>query len=109
MTAIAVYTDTGTTARLISKYRPKAPIYAFAASHPVCARLNLMWGVQPVSCSAATSTEDMVLQAERLLLKARVVQPSDVVAIVAGTSTTSGSTNFLRLHVIGAGKDRAMG
>jgi pyruvate kinase len=109
MTAIAVYTDTGTTARLISKYRPKAPIYAFAASHPVGARLNLMWGVQPLWCNTATSMEAMVLQAERLLLKARAVQPGDVVAIVAGTSTTSGSTNFLRLHVVGAGKDRAIG
>jgi len=104
MTAIAVYTETGTTARLISKYRPKAPIYAFAASHPVCARLNLMWGVQPVWCSAATSAEDMVLQAERLLLKTHAVQPGDVIAIVAGTSTTSGPTNFMRLHVVGGEK-----
>src|SRR3954467_5078965 len=45
MKAIAVYTETGTTARLISKYRPTAPIFAFAANTTVCARLNLMWGV----------------------------------------------------------------
>jgi pyruvate kinase len=104
MTAIAVYTDTGNTARLISKYRPKAPIYAFAARHPVCARLNLLWGVLPVSCNTASSAEDMVLQAERLLLKTHAVLPGDVIAIVAGTSTTSGSTNFMRLHVVGGGK-----
>jgi pyruvate kinase len=93
---------------LISKYRPKAPIYAFAASHPVCARLNLLWGVQPVWCYAAASAEDMVLQAERLLLKKHAVQPGDVVAVVAGTSTTSGSTNFLRLHVVKGGRERML-
>ncbi len=43
-------TETGTTARLISKYRPTAPIFAFAANTTVCARLNLMWGVSPLSC-----------------------------------------------------------
>src|SRR5215469_10425138 len=48
MKAICVYTETGGTPRLISKYRPKAAIYAFASSRAVCARLNLMWGVEPV-------------------------------------------------------------
>src|SRR5690349_22849988 len=55
MKAIAVYTESGTTARLISKYRPKAPIYAFAANTAVCARLNLMWGVSPLRSEEHTS------------------------------------------------------
>jgi len=102
MKAIAVYTDSGTTARLISKYRPKAAIYGFAGSHPVCSRMNLMWGVQPVWCGVATVAEDMVIQAERLMLKKHAVEPGDVIAIVAGTGTTTGSTNFMRLHVVGS-------
>jgi pyruvate kinase len=102
MKAIAVYTETGTTARLISKYRPKASIYAFAASPAVCSRLNLLWGVQPVSCEMGINTEQMVKNAENLMLKHHAVQPSDVIAIVAGTRTASGSTNFMRLHVVGS-------
>ena len=105
MKAIAVYTETGTTARLISKYRPKPPIYAFAATPAVCARLNLMWGVLPVHCEMGISSEEMVDNAERLMLKQHAVQASDVIAIVAGTRTKTGSTNFLRLHVVGATDD----
>jgi len=104
MKAIAVYTETGTTARLISKYRPKAPIFAFAASPNVCARLNLMWGVSPLACEMTPNAEDMVHNAERLLLKLHAVQAGDVIGVVAGTRTSSGSTNFLRLHVVGSGE-----
>ena len=49
MAAIAVFTETGNTARLISKYRPVTGIYAFSQSPAVCNRANLFWGVHPVS------------------------------------------------------------
>src|SRR5262249_24473984 len=104
MKAIAVFTETGTTARLISKYRPRAEIVAFAASPTVCARLNLMWGVSPLACEMTQNAEEMVDNAEKLLLKLQALGPGDVIAVVAGTRTTSGSTNFLRLHVVGAGE-----
>lgn len=110
MKAICVYTETGGTPRLISKYRPKAAIFAFASSRAVCARLNLMWGVEPIRRETVVSAEDMVAKAERLLLKRHAVAPGEVIAIVAGTNSTTGSTNFMRLHVVGAGErsgDRA--
>ena len=100
MKAICVYTESGGTARLISKYRPQAPIYAFSPSEGVRARLHLMWGVQPIPCEPARNAEEMVLQAERLLLERQAVQPADAIAIVAGTSSSTGSTNFMRLHVV---------
>lgn len=100
MKAIAVYTESGNTARLISKYRPKTSIYAFAANDHVCARLNLMWGVKPIACTMGITSEEMLKNAEGLLLQRQAVQPGDVVAIVAGTRSASGSTNFLRLHVV---------
>src|SRR5258707_3811598 len=59
MKAISVYTETGNTARLISKYRPKTSIYAFAANDHVCARLNLMWGVKPIACEMGITSEEM--------------------------------------------------
>jgi pyruvate kinase len=101
MRAIAVYTETGTTARLISKYRPQCDIYALAATPATCARLNLLWGVQPLLCEIDHRTEDMVIKAEKLLLRSQAVQSNDVIAIVAGTRSASGSTNFMRLHVVG--------
>jgi pyruvate kinase len=101
MRAIAVYTETGATARLISKYRPACSIYALAPRPTVCARLNLMWGVTPVLREIDTQAEDMVVKAESLLQERKAVQPGDIVAIVAGTRSSTGSTNFMRLHAIG--------
>jgi pyruvate kinase len=60
-----------------------------------------MWGVQPIRSQTTRSTEDMVLKAEQMMLKSHAVQQGDVIAIVAGTGTTTGSTNFMRLHVVG--------
>jgi pyruvate kinase len=105
MRAIAVYTETGTTARLISKYRPDAEIYGFSYIPAVCNRMNLLWGVHPICVDHTPSVEDMVSGAERALLKSNVVSPGDVMGIVAGTRTTSGSTNFMRLHMVGSGDD----
>lgn len=102
MRAIAVFTETGRTARLISKYRPKAGIYAFTQNRPVCNRLNLYWGVHPICSNPAQSADDMVHVAETTLGERGIVQPNDVIGVVAGTQMASGSTNFMRLHVVGA-------
>ena len=101
MRAIAVFTETGTTARLISKYRPAAPIYAFTAFPQVANRLNLLWGVSPTVEAPARTGNDMVHTAERELLRRRAVIADDVIGVVAGTQIASGSTNFMRLHVVG--------
>jgi pyruvate kinase len=106
MKAIAVYTETGTTARLISKYRPQCPIYALASNPTVCARMNLMWGVHPVLCDVAPQVENMVAEAEALLRQRHAAGKDDVIAVVAGTRSTSGSTNFMRLHVVGSTDSR---
>jgi pyruvate kinase len=103
MKAIAVYTETGTTARLISKYRPGVPVYSLSYVPAVCNRVNLLWGVRPIYCDHTPAVEDMVAGAEQQLLTRGFVHYSDIIGIVAGTRTTSGSTNFLRLHVVGSG------
>jgi pyruvate kinase len=99
--AIAVFTETGTTARQLSKYRPKPPIYALSSVDVVINRMCLLWGVQSVRCAKANTAEEMVDMAEELLETAGFVSPQDILGIVAGTRTKSGSTNFLRLHVLG--------
>jgi pyruvate kinase len=108
MRAIAVFTESGNTARLISKYRPRAPIVAFAHVPPICNRLNLYWGVQPVPVALLKSVEGMVQFADETLLARNTVSQGDVIGVVAGTQTSSGSTNFIRLHrVVGNGARKA--
>jgi pyruvate kinase len=100
MGAIAVFTETGNTARMISKYRPEAPIYAFTHNATVAQRTNLYWGAHPIKCDRAHSTDSMVDVAEFELLRRGVLKPGDVLGVVAGTRQASGSTNFMRLHTI---------
>ncbi len=100
MGAIAIFTETGNTARMISKYRPKAPIYAFTHMAAVVQRMNLYWGVHPVRCPQARSAEQMVTMAEQDLVRRGLLKPSDVLGVVAGTRQASGSTNLMRLHVV---------
>ena len=100
MGAIAVFTETGNTARMISKYRPKVPIYAFTQFEPVVQLMNLYWGIHPVRCRQAYSAEQMVLMAEQDLVRRGLLKPKDVLGVVAGTRQTSGSTNLMRLHVV---------
>ena len=102
MRAIAVYTETGTTARLISKYRPPAQIFGFSKETEVCNRLNLLWGVHPVKWEHGFTPEEMVVGAERKLAAEGVVHQGDVIGVVAGTKMLSGATNLMRLHVVGA-------
>jgi len=102
MGAIAVFTESGNTARLISKYRPKTQIYAFSNVPAVCNRMNLLWGVHPVRRGLARSSEDMVAVAERALVQKGEIGPGDVLGVVAGTQMSSGSTNFMRFHAVTA-------
>ena len=100
MGAIAIFTETGNTARMISKYRPKVPIYAFTHFETVVQRMNLYWGVHPVRCRQARSAEQMVTMAEQDLVRKDVIEAGDVLGVVAGTRQASGSTNLMRLHVV---------
>ncbi len=100
MAAIAIFTETGNTARLISKYRPRTEIFAFTQAAQVCNRMNLLRGVRPVLQRQARSGEEMVEIAEKELLRRGKIKPGDVVGVVAGTRLASGSTNFMRLHVV---------
>jgi pyruvate kinase len=98
---IALFTESGSTARQLSKYHPAAPIFALSPVEVTINRLNLLWGTTPIRCPKVNSTEALVDVAENLLEQGGYVRAREVIAIVAGTRTKSGSTNFLRLHVLG--------
>src|SRR5712691_10691894 len=108
MGAIAVFTESGNTARLISKYRPQAAIYAFSHLLPVCNRMNLLWGVHPMRRKQARSAEEMMSTAEQELLRQGIIKTGDVLGVVAGTQMASGSTNFMRLHMVTAEEERGI-
>ncbi len=99
--AIAVFTETATTARMLSKYRPSAGIYAFTQYAAVCNRMNLLWGVTPLMCPADLSVERMAEFAEAELMRLRALAPGDVFGLIAGMTRTAGATNFLRLLTAG--------
>jgi len=100
LSAIAVFTESGNTARFISKYRPCTPVYAFTHTLPVRNRLNLLWGVHPVGVEQALSVEQMISLSENYLVSKGVTRKDEVIAIVAGTQATTGSTNFIRLRQV---------
>jgi pyruvate kinase len=99
--AIAVFTQSGSSARLISKYRPRVPVFAFSPLPKILRRAALYWGVIPVHMPHVQSTDRMVEGADRLLRGMGVVEPGDVIAVIAGTPIARrGTTNLLKVHRI---------
>ncbi len=101
LAAIAIFTESGATARLLSKYRPEPPIFALSPAQKVINRSMLLWGVFPILCARFRDTDKLVNMAEEILESEGYVQRRQVMGIVAGTRTKSGATNFMRLHMIG--------
>src|SRR5579863_7892464 len=103
MKVIAVFTETGSTGRLISKHRPQPPIIAFSTIQETRRMLSLYWGVVPRTISQVKNIEDLVRATEKRLLEEKLVQDGDIVGIVAGTPLfVGGTTNFMKFHVIGS-------
>lgn len=97
--AIAVFTQSGSSARLVSKFRPRVPVYAFSPFPAILRRTALYWGVIPIEMSNVKSTERMVEGAAARLRAAGAVKPGDLIAVVAGTPLARrGTTNFLKVH-----------
>jgi|SRR5579862_5614469 len=99
---IVVFTHSGFTARLISRYRPLVPIAAFAPEPETRRRMALLWGVAPLEIANLRKVEQLAEISEKRLLKEKLVRKGDVIAIVAGTPMgVRGTTNFMKFHVIG--------
>ncbi len=98
---IAAFTLTGTTARLLSHFRPQVPIIAFSPNQEVRRRLALLWGVVPRVLEPMVETEAMVLRVEEELLARGLASKGDTVVIVFGAPVgQAGKINSLRLHHI---------
>jgi pyruvate kinase len=99
---VAVFTEKGSSAGLVSKYRPRAPIVAFSPIQETRRRLALYWGVLPRSMGAVHDIDKLAATAEKRLLEEKLVKRGDIIGVVAGTPIgTTGSTNLMRLLRIG--------
>lgn len=103
--AIVVFTASGFSARLVARYRPPVPIYAFTHSAATARQLSLIFGVFPVLVPQLMSTDEMLMQMDRMLLERKALKPRDTVVFVAGQPIgRPGSTNLMKLHRIGEGR-----
>lgn len=99
--AILCSTQSGATARLVSKYRPQAPVVALTPSQHVARQLSLVWGAYPALVPRAESIDHMLDLAIDTALRYGLVRSGDTVAIAAGVRTgVPGSTNMLQVHVV---------
>jgi len=102
MKLIVVFTHSGFTARLISRYRPQVPIIALTPEVETLRRMALIWGVLPLESRDQQRIDTLAGMTEKKLLQERLVRKGDVIGIVAGTPMgVRGTTNFMKFHVIG--------
>ena len=100
--AILTATQTGYTARAVSKYRPACPIIAITPNKSVARKLALSWGVFPILTTEFTSTDALIENSVEIALKAEYITKGDLVVIAAGIPVSySGTTNMLKVHVVG--------
>ncbi|MFC4403682.1 pyruvate kinase [Gracilibacillus xinjiangensis] len=100
--AILTPTVSGYTARNISKYRPEAPIIAMTFNEQVSRRLALVWGVETIVGNLLHTTDDVLEEAIERGLKTGHFKRGDRVIITAGVPVgESGTTNLMKIHVIG--------
>jgi pyruvate kinase len=100
--ALVAFTQSGFTARLLSKFRPKVPIIALTPDERIKNRVCLYWGVTPKIMKLPKTTDEMIEDVEESLLKERIVKKGDRIVITSSSPlSTHGKTNFMKLHRIG--------
>lgn len=99
--AIITVTKSGTTARMISKFRPYTSIVGATIDDKVWRQLNLSWGVTPVKCEVKNNTDELFDHAVEVTYKAGLIQKGETVVITAGIPLgISGTTNMLKVQEV---------
>lgn len=100
--AIAVFSASGATGRLVSTFRSPVPVYVFTHTPDVARQLSINYGVRAVVAPQLESTDAMLAQVDRMLGQRRSLKVRDCVVFVAGQPIgRKGTTNLLKLHRIG--------
>ncbi len=97
--AIVAFTQSGSTAGRVSKFRPGVPILAISPSSAVCGRLVIWWGVYPFQIAGAPSVDELFANAVNLTKELRLAKPGDLIVITGGIPIgAAGSTNLLKVE-----------
>jgi pyruvate kinase len=103
--AILAFTQTGSTATLVSKYRPGLPIFAVTPSQSVRRRMALYHGVTSLRVEIQGNTEDQINSVEKAVLTSEHLHPGDLVIITMGSPLSdTGTTNLLKVHELTDGE-----
>ncbi len=99
---ICTFTQSGDSARRLSRLRPVKPVFAFTPDEHVWNQLAMTWGIQPLLVPMVQHTDAMTEQVDRTLLEKELASDGDLVVIAAGSPPgQAGSTNSLKVHKIG--------
>ncbi|MBF0814168.1 MULTISPECIES: pyruvate kinase [Staphylococcus] len=100
--AIVAATESGSTARTISKYRPQSDIIAVTPSAETARQCALVWGIHPVVKEGRKTTDALLNNAVATAVETERVQNGDLIIITAGVPTgEKGTTNMMKLHLVG--------
>ena len=99
---IITATESGFTARMVSRYRPKAAILAVTPHLKTIRRLQLVWGIIPIQGAPQKNTDAMTKEAIQRAIEERFIQKGDLVVVTAGVPVgLTGSTNMIQVHIAG--------
>ena len=97
--AIVVFTSTGSSARLVSRYRPPVGIYAITPHDTTARQLAVNYGVTPILAPDVSSTDEMLALMDRLMVEGGYLKQGELVVFVAGQPIgRPGTTNLMKLH-----------
>ena len=100
--AIVTVSESGTTARLLSKYRPQQPIIACVMRAQVQRQLSLSWGITPLMMSLAHSTDELIEMSTALAKENGYLHNGELAVVTAGVPVgVSGTTNMIKIHMVG--------
>ena len=97
--AIVTFTFSGSTARMVSRYRPPVPIIAASTQDSTVKKLTLSWGVYPFKTEELADTDDMITRSRKVALETGLVRSGEKIVITAGIPfRVPGSTNLLKVE-----------
>lgn len=98
--AVIACTQSGATARAISKYRPSAPVIAATSCEKTATSLALYWGVQPVVVAETANTDELLATAGTVAQEVAGLEAGEIAVITAGLPAGEGNTNLMKIHEV---------